>query len=51
MKFPVLYQVRDVDNDLWDVHDVRPTNSSVGRLGKPLVYEMESGCRRRSVRS
>jgi hypothetical protein len=33
MKYPVLYQVRDVDNDLWDVRDIRPA-----RHGLDILY-------------
>jgi hypothetical protein len=40
MKFPVLYQVRDVDNDLWDVRDVRPTKHGFDLLYGSRVYRL-----------
>jgi hypothetical protein len=42
MKFPVLYQVRDVDNDLWDVRDVRPTKHGFDLLYGSRVYRLTS---------
>ena len=40
MKYPVLYQVRDVDNDLWDVRDVRPTKHGFDLLYGSRVYRL-----------
>jgi hypothetical protein len=40
MKYPVLYQVRDVDNDLWDVRDVRPTKHGFEILYGSRVYRL-----------
>jgi hypothetical protein len=40
MKYPVLYQVRDVDNELWDVRDVRPTKHGFDVLYGSRVYRL-----------
>lgn len=40
MKYPVLYQVRDIDNDLWDVRDVRTTKHGFDVLYGSRVYRL-----------
>jgi hypothetical protein len=40
MKYPVLFQVRDVDNDLCDVRDVRPTKHGFDLLYGSRVYRL-----------
>jgi hypothetical protein len=41
-KYPVLSQVRDVENDLWDVHDVRATRHGFDVLYGSPIYRLSN---------
>jgi hypothetical protein len=41
-KYPVLFQVRDVENDLWDVRDIRATRHGFDVLYGSPVYRLSN---------
>jgi hypothetical protein len=42
LKYPVLYQVRDVENHLWDVRDIRATRHGFDILYGSPVYRLSN---------